>query len=347
MKSQQILNKNRYFYIDILKSLCALMIICIHTPFKNEIGYNIVAISRCAVPIFLIISGYFNANKHNSKDYKKQIKKILVLILISNILYFFYGLAKSILKNNLAAYLFQCFNIKSILEFLILNESPFASHLWYLSAFLYVLIIALFVDKFKLRKKVYRIIPILLITDLIFGKYSLLLFKFELPYILVRNFLFVGVPYYFIGCYIRENKEKIIYKFGYSKNIILIILFSLTTILERGVLVNIGCNATRDHYISSTLLAISLFICFLKKDLKKDITVYKNSLIKGLLQFLQNIGEKYSLLIYIIHPIIMSVISHIVHIKIIIPIIVFLISYLVSIIIKKFLNELNKKGLCK
>lgn len=51
--------------LDVLKLICAFLIVCIHKPPKIGGGYS-VALCRIGVPIFLMISGYF---------YKKEIAK--------------------------------------------------------------------------------------------------------------------------------------------------------------------------------------------------------------------------------------------------------------------------------
>ena len=63
--------------VDILKFLCALLVICIHVSFSEQL----LVFTRVAVPIFFIISGYFVRN------HRKQIKRILWLILIANAVY--------------------------------------------------------------------------------------------------------------------------------------------------------------------------------------------------------------------------------------------------------------------
>ena len=75
----------------------------------------------------------------------------------------------------------------------------------------------------------------------------------------------------------------------------MIIAFAITTLAERFALVNAGLNATRDHYISTTFLAICLFVYTIKSD-------WHN---KGLAV----IGRKYSTWLYIIHPIFITVFS--------------------------------------
>lgn len=212
----------------------------------------------------------------------------------ANILFFIWNIALDILRReDIISYIQSIFTGKNIIEFLALNESPLAGHLWYLGAILYVLVIVLLVDKLNCRKILYYLAPVLLIADLIFGKYSLLIFHQEFPYILVRNFLCVGIPYFCIGNLIREKRcsEK------WNRKIfqVLIVVFTITSLAERFVLVSAGLNATRDHYLSTTFLAICLFVYALKSNWhNKELTV---------------IGRKYSTWLYIIHPIFITVFS--------------------------------------
>lgn len=178
---------------------------------------------------------------------------------------------------------------KNLLKFFLLNESPLAGHLWYLGAILYVLVIVLLADKFNCRKTLYYLTPVLLIADLVLGKYSLLIFHQEFPYIVVRNFLCVGIPYFCIGNLIREkiSSEK------WNKKVLraLIVVFATTSLAERFALLNAGLNATRDHYLSTTFLSICLFVYALKSNwCNKRVSV---------------IGRKYSTWLYIIHPILL------------------------------------------
>ena len=51
--------KNRNEGIDMLRMVCAFFIVCIHIPFPGGVGSYIKAVSRIAVPIFFMISGYY------------------------------------------------------------------------------------------------------------------------------------------------------------------------------------------------------------------------------------------------------------------------------------------------
>ena len=45
--------------IDILKGLCAILVILIHFPFLGIGGKIITIVARCAVPVFFMCSGFF------------------------------------------------------------------------------------------------------------------------------------------------------------------------------------------------------------------------------------------------------------------------------------------------
>lgn len=50
---------HRYNSLDVLKVLCAFFIVCIHAPFPGTWGGYFTSITRIAVPIFFMISGFF------------------------------------------------------------------------------------------------------------------------------------------------------------------------------------------------------------------------------------------------------------------------------------------------
>lgn len=290
----------RYDGLDMLKTICAFLIVCIHAPFGGNAGGYITALARIAVPVFFMITGYFYDHLITSGNDKRQIKKTLVLCLGANFLYFAYYACVAIFKGSLLQYLQETFTPINILKCLVLNESMFNSHLWYLGALLYVLIILYALRKVSThwKKIIYVITPILLLGDLILGKYSLFLFNREFPYIIVRNFLFVGIPYFSIGIFIRENEDAFLFRNIKNKRFIgfiLCLFFIFTTIFERFILLKFNINATRDHYISSTLLAITLFVVFLRDSWNNER-----------FQLPKRIGREYSAMIYIVHPLVIQ-----------------------------------------
>lgn len=247
----------------------------------------------------------------------------------------------------MTAYLKSICTLRNFAEFILFNESPIQSHLWYLGAILYVLLIMVVLDRSHLTKIVFILTPILLIGDILLGKYSVLFFGREFPIILVRNFLFVGIPYFAIGMGIRWliRSERTVSVKG---TILLIFIFSTTTILERFFLITVHANATRDHYISTSFLAVSVFLFFIEK--------YKNRKIGKLEKIAGMLGQNCSTGVYIIHPVFITV-SAVVMRKLglnavysfVAPFMVFFISYSAILIfhrIKALKTGLIRRGKC-
>lgn len=218
---------------------------------------------------------------------KSQIRKIVVLLIEANSIYLIFGLLTGFITGN-----FPYISFKSIMNFLLLNESPFSGHLWYFGAIIYTLVVVYLFDKVGLKRLLYWMTPILIIGDLVLGKYSLLIFGREFSYLYVRNWLFTGIPFFSIGMLMREKGFRI-GSWGMP-------VFIGTTILERFLLVNNNVNAVRDQYISTTFLAIAVFSFTLE---------YKGAVSNKLAK----IGRDYSTWIYIIHPLFITLFSFVIN----------------------------------
>lgn len=308
--------------LDVLKVICAFLVICIHISYKGNLGNTITPLCRIAVPIFFMIIGYFYYK--TSKSPLKQIKKVLILIILANCLYFVFG----IMINGQI----ELPTKEDIVKSLIFNSSPFAFHLWYLNALLYVLIIVYIADKLNIRKKMYFLIPVLLITNIIFGEYAIALFNKDYDPIYMRNFLFIGLPYFLIGDLLYKNKENLIKKFSIKKLTILIPIFALTTVLEEHILTINKMDAIGDIYISTTFLAIAIFLFSIQAKQVSD----ENKL--------AIIGRKYSTYIYIVHLVFIDIFNKYISSNNIlnnsIQIIIFFASLLVAIIYVNFKNKI-------
>ncbi len=292
------MESKRHYGLDFLKFLCSFMVICIHTTIPKPISTIIIPIARIAVPIFFMITGYFYSITKENKREKKQIIKIFKIFLGANFLYLLYNLSISLIAatSTIEGFFFNKFSFASVVKFVLFNDSPFGAHLWYLGAILYVLVLVYFIEKKTDIKKLYLLIPILLLADLVFGKYSLLIFGKEYPIVLVRNFLCVGLPYFLIGNLLFNIKLKI----KPNTLLLFIVIFACSTFVERSLLNSLNLNATRDHYISTTFLAVSVFLyacCFRQKN---NNYIY---------QICCRIGSDLTLNIYILHLILLGVMS--------------------------------------
>ena len=208
--------RSRNYSIDILKFICAVLVVLLHTDCRWHDA--ILPLTRCAVPCFLMISGFllYDGQGIDRERLLRCIRHILHIMLWSTLLFI-------VAKESMFVVHEKTFFVPSLrqwFDFAVLNENPFGFHLWYLGAYLYVLLIMMVVDKYNLWRLFLALTPVLLLSDLAFGKYSLLLFDHEYPYFYVRNFLFVGIPYFMIGVWFKTyigkalSISKIIYGGG-------------------------------------------------------------------------------------------------------------------------------------
>lgn len=189
----------RNYSIDILKFICAALVVFLHTKCKYQ--DMVLPLTRCAVPCFFMISGYllYKEGGIGARRIGRNLKHIAKITLWATVLFIFWKEFTSIKQGGYVP------SIREMMEWGVLNDCPFGFHLWYLYAYLYVLIIVLAIDKYKRWRWLFMSMPLLLLTDLAFGKYSLVVFNKEFPYILVRNFLFVGLPYFALGALLKIN----------------------------------------------------------------------------------------------------------------------------------------------
>lgn len=286
--------------LDVVKLLCAFFVVCIHMPFPDELSTVILPLARMAVPVFFMITGFFYRRvKENGRE-KQQFIKVLKLTVFANMVYFVWGLLFSFITGSPAQYITQTLNGSSLLRFLLLNESPFEIHLWYLTGLLFALVILCLLSKQeKIFRASYCFIPILLLGGLLIGKYAPLFWETAFDLCFSRNALFVGLPYMLLGAFLEENMNCLVTAFGKRKwlLVLLTVLFSATSILESRLLSVTGMDTAGDYYLSTTFLACSVFIlAVVIPDVKET-------------NLLAKIGKATSTDIYIFHLIVKDVLA--------------------------------------
>ena len=289
----------RYEGLDFAKFLCSYMVISIHMSYFGK--RYIAPLSRFAVPLFFMITGYFYSSIKQKSRERAQIKKTIILFLFSNLLFLFWEIPRCILANeSISASLSLLLNIKGWIKFVCLNEPFFSGHLWYLGALLYVLIIILMFDKYSNRQKLYKFIPLLLLVNIVFGNYSVLVFGTKLPLILTRNFLFCGLPFFLLGDILHHKQNSLS-----QKQLIFVAAISmLLTVAENLFLLHNEKAFNDDCFIATPFLAYSLFVLFLEN---------RNISNSPLLLNIAKLGRCTSATIYIIHPIVISIVGFIIN----------------------------------
>lgn len=286
--------------VDILRLISAFAVVCIHTSyFAKEYALPIM---RFAVPIFFIISGYFYCRADISKK-KSQIKHILFLAVCAILFYFCVQLVTAAFSGDINSFFVQTFTLDNLWRFAFFNYVPdkLGDHLWFLFALLYCMICDIFVSKFKINLNVYRVlITLFLIVNIIIGSYSKLIFGIWPPIEIARSFIFTGLPFFYIGKLLRQAEKISASNFAL---ISLSIVFAVTSVCEYVMLNSLGVSASKEMYISTVILAITLFCFVIKNPLYNP-----NKFLVGIC----NYGKKYSLMIYIIHPMMVKILNPVV-----------------------------------
>lgn len=280
------MNKSRFSTLDVLKALFAFFVIILHSPdfMGKEFLYPA---TRMAVPFFFMVSGYFCYNSSADK-LSKRIKKIFQLLVVSELLFAVWAVFCN--RNSLSEFLNGILNVKFVLRFLILNEQPFNTHLWYLQAYLYVLIILRIFNCFKAEyTKKYMVLGIaILMYCLIMAEFLHNANNFN-PYI-YRNWL-LGLAFVLIGMSIHHYKPLIV-KLGKVYGIVA--LAAIAVGYFEAFYLN---NFKQELYIGIVFAVVATFC----------LGISYPELLKG--SVVEKIGLKYSLYIYIIHPIICHIIN--------------------------------------
>lgn len=243
--------------LDFLKYVCAFLVICIHTDFPGKPYVD--ALARIAVPVFFMITGFHYVDIQNRNRQNAQIKKILTITLLANLLYMVWELfSQWIASGSLTQTVLEWIVIEKWIHFVFLNESPFCSRLWYLGALLYVLVIAKLTEKAGLLRKLYFLIPILLGVNLVLGNYSVAIFGEALPLVYSRNFLFIGLPCFLLGDWLRQYRHKL--KCGSVMLAVIMLVGAAVTLVEREWLERTFECYNRDFYLSTIFVAVSVFL---------------------------------------------------------------------------------------
>lgn len=273
--------------IDLLKFICAVLVVFLHSHWKFQDLF--LPLTRCALPCFLIISGYllYNEGEIGKERLKRNIRNIFKITFHTTLLYIVWSEFISFVSKGV---LFS-FDLNNIVDWLIFNDCPFGFHLWYLYAYLYVLLIY---GLFEMKGKANILLcltPFLLLLDVLLGKYGMLLWHIDVPVVYLRNFLFVGIPYFCLGIILKKFKYLMpTNRFLLSGGVI---FFIGTSYFERWIVTALGIQSSRDHYVSSTFLAVCIFLLVTSFTIKRECLFIK-------------LGNRDSLYIYILHPLILA-----------------------------------------
>jgi len=235
----------RNITLDYFKIILAILVIIIHLPLDNSFSKAVQIINndlfingicRMAVPCFFVINGYF-LKIDESYKVKKYLKHIGIMYIVWTLLYLPFA------------------EIDSLRTFIIIFIGGFI-HLWYLAALFQSVIII-----YMLKKVIKNDNIILIISFVLFSIGYFIQSYYPYPTWVdlykFRNFLFLGIPFFFIGYLIKkwdvDTHKKIILKLTFLISILFAFEIILTYKLQEFY--------SKDFYISLIFLCPLLIKC--------------------------------------------------------------------------------------
>ena len=199
---------NRNISLDILKLIMAFMVVGIHSGFLDDISavgryITVNGLFRIAVPVFLVINGFFFYSSLESQTVAKWFKRILVLYAFWTLVYIYFWFPSEI----------SAFGIAKIIKTILVGHN----HLWYLPAMIGAAAVLYFVR--NLSSALLFSASIALFAAGAAMQYAGNYHLFSNPTLdkvvntlwLYRNFLFFAFPFFCIGYLFKRT--------GYYKKI--------------------------------------------------------------------------------------------------------------------------------
>lgn len=336
--------KKQYNNLNAIKIMAAFFVVCIHIRFPGDFGNAVVAVARFAVPFFFMLSGFFSyyENKEvlNAK-YKRKIRHLCTIFAGSFLMYLAYDSLTHILNGSLKNYLADKFSFVALAEFIAFNHPRVMEALWFLPALVYATVVFFFFEKKGITKKMYFLIPVLFVAGVVLRE--ILEFAENPPQIMTkayfyRNWLFVGLPFFMLGHFIRVNEEKLKNKFSDAALVVIMLVATAESVAVELM------HTQKSLYIGTFFAVSALFVLCLKKE---------GSVKTGKLAVY---GAEYSLYVYIFHIMVRNVCDKILSISglafvgeklsAVMPVIIFVLALIASAVyvyIKKLIKSKLKR----
>ncbi len=275
----------RNYTIDAFRIIGAFCVVALHSPLgslPNALALAIRLGSRWAVPFFFMVSGYFVAQKlrtTKSLNISAATNNLLAILIVVNLFYcLFY-----VLDNNPAT------NIKLTFIGLIIGQS---GHLWFIgSSILGLLVLQYLASRYS--DKTLLLVALGVLLFILIGDGYSSLSSITIQYEVARYL--TSIPFLLIG-FLLARQERVLAQLSVKACVAIAISGLLIEGAEAIALYKaFGAGPHNQELLVGTcLLAVGLFCLSLK-----FVTVQENALSKA--------GKTYSLLIYLYHPIVISI----------------------------------------
>ena len=171
------------------------------------------------------------------------------------------------------------------------NVPIIGGHLWYLFAYICVLLFFFLLLRAKLLNNIILYIGAvaLVLSPII----AFLCMHFDMPKVLYRNWFLTGIPFFILGMYV--NKLNLSNKISTSILVISVVVFWAFSVVDHILL---DTKIQRDLYFATPFLSLSVFLLFLKN---RNINII----------WLNEVGKRDSLWIYVFHVFVISILERV------------------------------------
>ena len=305
--------------IDVFRLIGAFCVVALHSPLgtmPNTLALAIRLGSRWAVPFFFLVSGYFIANSLRDRkqiNLSKSINSLIGILIVANLIYCLFYLVDANPASTLD------------LDFtkIMVGQSE---HLWYIGSTVFGLIMLQYLVS-RYSDKVLFVVGLVILFFVLSYSYSGIT-GIHMQQDVARYF--TSIPFIFAGFLIGRHPEFL----RHLSVPICIAVTILGFLLESGEAIALykftGAGPhNQEMLLGTAILALGIFCLSLA-----SVTVQTNKLAEA--------GRKYSLLIYLYHPIIITVVysiwnlgSYNTHLYWVSPLIDFIITLLILRVIQR------------
>lgn len=201
--------------IDTLKCIAALMVVILHYGYvtiDNSVGtlsFAVNALTRIAVPLFFMITGFYFVLSYRRGKVKGQLKKLCVLAVSAVLLYAAFIVGWFMIRGKMGE-LISSLSLSwhddpmgELSKIIVFNDIPVAFHLWYLIAAIFALTAMWAFERWRVWGR-----GLIVFWLLVFVAGALLSAYSGWDRQFTRNFLTVGIPSMVVGRWIYEKHNN-------------------------------------------------------------------------------------------------------------------------------------------
>ncbi len=282
---------------DLFKGIFAIGVVLVHFPFPGAVGKILASIGVMGVIFFFLISGYqsYSTDGSSADRLLARVKRNFRLTVIAVLVYFVFTVIQQLIHGTFGEWITNFLNPITYIRMIVLGDFTLinADALWFMPALLYCYLILYIMEKKRWNKYFYAALPFLLLLRIGMETYTNSFSNISwLDWHFSGNFLVGGLPIMLLGNYLRSKEES----FKKLDGKFVIAMASISALLMF-LFVNVKVFSLDISQPFKIAAALFIFICCLK---------FCNC---GGVGFINTLGRKYTLYIYLYHYLIGNVIS--------------------------------------